>query len=111
MKKGIKVLKELAIALGLIFAVAAVAVVVFIDKIPIAVEIPEPEVYASIDKNDFIVSTDGIENAVADTVVYQSTPLELANYGSELRYISGRAEPLTSGDYIAADIPKDIIGK
>lgn len=110
MKKGLKILKEVAIALGLIVAVIAVAAVVFIDKIPIAIEIPEAEVYASIDKSEFIVSTDGIENAQSATVIYQSTSIELENYGSDLRYISGRTEPLTSSEPSKSDIPTDIIG-
>ena len=109
MKKGMKVLKELAIALGLLVAVIAVAAVVFIDKIPIAIEIPEPEVYVAIDKNDFIVATDGIENAQSATVIYQSTDIELENYGSELRYLSGRTEPLTNSSLITSDIPTDLI--
>lgn len=111
MKKGLKVLKEIGIALLLIIGVLVVAVIVFMDKIPIAVEVPEPEVYVTVDRDEFLVANDGIENAQSATVIYQSTDVELENYGSELRYISGRTEPLTNSEPSTSDIPTDIIGQ
>ena len=111
MKKGLKVLKEIGIALLLIVGVVIVAAIVFIDKIPIAIEIPEPEVYVTVDRDEFLVANDGIENAQSATVIYESTSTDLENYGSDLRYISGRTEPLTNSDSSTADIPTDIIGQ
>lgn len=111
MKKGLKILKEVGIALLLIVGVIIVAAIVFIDKIPIAIEIPEAESYVTVDRDEFLVANDGIENAQSATVIYESTSTDLENYGTDLRYISGRIEPLTNGEPGASDIPTDIINK
>lgn len=109
MNKGLKVLKEVGIALIILLAIAATMAFLFIDKIPIAVEIPEADAYISVNRADFIVATNGIEDAQNETVVYQSTTQDLEIYSDEYRYTSGKVEPLTNPTPGKSDIPTDII--
>ena len=109
MEKAKKVFKEIGIALILLAGIAIVALFLFVDKIPIAVEIPEPEVYVQVDRGDFTVATNGIEDAQNETVVYQSTSADLDLYTDELRYTTGKTEPLTNPDPGISDIPTDVI--
>lgn len=111
MKKALKVLKEIGIAIALLLLFGGVAAFAFWTKFPIAVEIPEPEVYVTINKADFSVATGGIENAQNETVIYQSTTIDLEKYDEELRYTTGRTEPLGVAGSAIADIPTDIIQK
>ena len=111
MKKSLKILKEIGIGIALILVVGVAAVIVFKERIPIAVDIPEPEVYVAVDKNEYLVATDGIENAQSATVIYQSTNIDLENYGSELRYISGATEPFEIPEPNDSDIPAGMYDK
>lgn len=109
MKKSLKVLKEVGIGIGL-FVIVALALVIFLrSKVPIDVKIPEASVCNTIDKNEFLVANDGIENAQSATVIYQSTTGDLETYGSELRYISGTTEPFSASQSSTSDIPTDVI--
>ena len=109
MKKAIKVLRELGIAL-LVLAAAGVAMIfLFVNKMPIAIEIPEAEVYVKVDRNDFAVATNGIEDAQNETVVYESTTIDLETYTDELRYITGKTEPLTITYTETSDLPTEVI--
>lgn len=111
MGKAKKILKDVGLFL-LIAAICAVAgVFLFVEKIPVAVEIPDAKTYAKIDKSDYIVETNGIEDAQNETVVYQSTSADLELYTEELRYTTGKTEPLTNPDPGVSDIPTDVIGK
>ena len=109
MKKTLKILREIGIALVLLVGIIAAMAFLFVDKIPIAVEIPEAGVYVKVDRNDFAVATNGIEDAQNETVVYQSTTTDLEIYSDELRYTSGKTEPLTNPEPGVSDIPTDII--
>ena len=109
MEKAKKVFKEIGIALILLVGLAIAALFLFVDKIPIAVEIPQPEVYVQVDRSDYTVATNGIEDAQNATVVYESTTKDLEQYTDELRYTTGKTEPLTNPDPGISDIPTDII--
>ncbi len=111
MNKAVKVLKEIGIALLLLLGVILIVGIVFIDKIPIAVKVPEPEVYVLVDRDEYLVAYDGIENAQSATVIYESTSSDLTSYGDDIRYISGRTEPLSSSTPGTSDIPTDVISK
>lgn len=111
MDKAKIVFKEIGIALVLLVGIILAGFVLFIEKIPIAVEIPEPESYVAVDKNNYTVDINGIENAQSETVVYQSTTADLELYSDELRYITGKTEPLTGGNSGISDIPTDTISK
>lgn len=109
MKKALKVLKEIGIGVGL-FAGVSLGLVIFLRaKVPIDVAIPQANSCNKIDKDDFLVANDGIENAQSETVIYQSTTGDLEIYGSELRYISGTTEPFTTNQPGTSDIPTDVI--
>lgn len=111
MKKALKILKEVGIGIVL-FATVSIALVIFLrSKVPIDVKIPEPAVCNTIDKEEFLVANDGIENAQSATVIYQSTTGDLEIYGSELRYISGTTEPFSTSQSTTSDIPTDVIAK
>ena len=109
MEKTKKIFKEIGIALVLIVAIVILALILFVEKIPIAVNIPEPEVYAEVDRSDYAVATNGIEDAQNETVVYQSTTADLELYTDELRYTTGKTEPLTNLNSGVSDIPTDVI--
>ena len=109
MEKAKKIFKEIGIAVIILAGIAVAAMVLFVDKIPIAVEIPKPATYVLVDRSDFIVATNGIEDAQNETVVYQSTTADLELYTDELRYTTGKTEPLTNPDPGISDIPTDII--
>ena len=109
MKKALKILKEVGIGVGL-FAGVSLGLVVFLRaKVPIDVAIPEANNCNTIDKNDYLVANDGIENAQGATVIYESTTGDLDIYGSELRYISGTTEPFSTSQPGTSDIPTDVI--
>lgn len=109
MEKAIKVFREIGIAILILACIAVAALVLFVDKIPIAVEIPKPELYILVDRSDFIVETNGIEDAQNETVIYESTTEDLDLYTDELRYSTGKTEPLANGNSGVSDIPTDII--
>lgn len=109
MEKAKKVFKEIGIALVILAGIAVAGLFLFVDRIPIAVEIPEPEEYILVDRSDFIVATNGIEDAQNETVVYQSTSADLELYTEELRYTTGKTEPLTNPTPGISDIPTDVI--
>ena len=109
MEKAKKVFKEIGFALAFLALLAIAGLFLFVDKIPIAVDIPEPAVYAMVDRSDFIVATNGIEDAQNETVVFQSTSADLDLYTDELRYITGKTEPLTNPNPGVPDIPTDVI--
>lgn len=109
MSKALKVLKEIGLVLILIAGIAIGALFLFVDKIPIAVDIPEPEVYVLVNRGEFSVATNGIEDAQNETVIYQSTSADLDLYTDELRYTTGKTEPLTNPDPGIPDIPTDVI--
>lgn len=111
MKKALKVIKEIGIVVGFLIGIIALGGFAFWNKFPVAVEIPEPEVYVKINKGDYSVATGGIENAQNATVIYQSTSVDLERYDDELRYSTGRTEPLGKPEPAIADIPTDIIQK
>ena len=111
MKSAIKIIKEIGIIVGFLVGIIALGAFAFWSKFPIAVEIPQPEVYVMIDKGDYAVATGGIEDAQNETVIYQSTPIDLEKYDEELRYTTGRTEPLGSAGTAIVDIPTDIIQK
>ena len=111
MKKFLKVLKEVGIALAAFLCVIGARAYLFIKKIPIADEIPQAAHMNLPPETDFAVATGGIENAQNETVVYQSTTTDLENYGSELRYISGKTEPLSNSSTGTSDIPTDVINR
>ena len=113
MKKTLKILKTVGICIVIIIGIIALAGFAFWNKFPIAVEIPEPAVYVTVNKGDFAVATGGIENAQNETVIYQSTTIDLEKYDDELRYTTGRTEPLGKAEpnTATADIPTDIIQK
>ena len=109
MDKTKMIFKEIGIALVVIVAIVVLALILFVEKIPIAVNIPEPEVYKEVDRSDYAVATNGIEDAQNETVIYQSTTADLELYTDELRYTTGKTEPLTSLDSEVSDIPTDVI--
>lgn len=111
MKKWQRVLKEIGLDLLLLVIVVLVTAGIFANKNlkTFTLNIPEPEVYASIDKDDYLVANDGIENAQAETVVYQSTTNDLEMYGSDYRYSTGTTEPFTNSNATTPDIPTDVI--
>jgi hypothetical protein len=111
MKKFLKILKEVGIALAAFLCVIGALAYLFIIKIPIADEIPQVAHMNLPPETDFAVATGGIENAQNETVVYQSTTTDLENYGSELRYISGKTEPLSNSSTSTSDIPTDVINR
>lgn len=111
MKKALKILKEVGIGVGLFVGVSLGLVVFLRAKVPIDVAIPEANDCNKIDKNDYLVANDGIENAQSATVIYESTTGDLDIYGSELRYISGTTEPFSTGQPGTSDIPTDVIEK
>ena len=103
----------LGILVGVILVCAASVVVAFVfkDRVPILAEIPAPEKYEKITPNQFNVVTSNIENSKNATITYQSTKSELEHYGQEIRYISGRIEPLTNQESMRGDIPTDTFPK
>ena len=109
MERVKKIFKEIGLGLVVLAGIAIAVMFLFIDKIPIAVEIPEPKVYVTVDRSDFIVATNGIEDAQNETVIYQSTNADLELYTDELRYSTGKTEPLTNPNPGISDIPTDII--
>jgi len=111
MSKSVKVLKEIGIALLILTGIIICMVYLFVTKIPIAVEVPEADIYVSVDRNDYAVATNGIEDAQNETVIYQSTNAELEQYTEDLRYTTGKTEPLTNPTPGVSDIPTDIIQK
>ncbi len=110
MKNVLKILLGIVAVVALLAAASIALVFVFKDKIPIGVEVPKPEVYEAINRSQYIVATNGIEDARNATVVFESTGGELEQYGHELRYISGKIEPLVSvqDPTLTRDIPTDL---
>ena len=110
MKKFVKIFLGFLVIVAILAVASVILVIVFKDKIPIGVEVPKPEVYEAINRSQYIVATNGIEDARNATVVYESNGSELEQYGSELRYISGKIEPLVSvqDSTLTRDIPSDI---
>ena len=113
MKKLIGIFGSILITILIIGGAGVALTVVFKDRVPILEEVPEPKVYEALNRKEYVVATNGIEDARNATVVYESTDWELEKYGQELRYISGKIEPLTStGDpAITSDIPTDVFPK
>ena len=113
MKNFLGILGSILITVLIIAGVGITLTVVFRDRVPILEEVPEPKVYAGINRREYVVATRGIENAENPTVIYESTGWELERYGQELRYISGKIEPLTSlyDPAISPDIPTDVFPK
>ncbi len=110
MKQALKIIVTILIGIVLVIGASVVIAYVFKDKVPIGVEIPEAEKYTDINRPDYVVSSGGIFNAENERVIYESTNSELEYYGQELRYISGRTEPLTNPkDPLPRDIPSDYI--
>ena len=110
MGRVLKIILGILAVIAILAAACVVLVIVFKDKIPIGVEVPEAEVYEAINRSQYIVATNGIEDARNATVVYESTGGELEQYGNELRYISGKIEPLVSvqDPTLTRDIPTDL---
>ena len=110
MKKLLGMLGSIFISILIIVGAGITLTVIFKDRVPILEEVPEPKEYKALNRREYVVATNGIENAQSATVVYESTNWELEQYGQDLRYISGKIEPLTTlnDPALSADIPTDI---
>ncbi|MBQ9266708.1 MAG: hypothetical protein IJ217_00215 [Clostridia bacterium] len=102
-----KVLKEIGIALLLLLLVAAVAAILFVDKIPFSKQIPESIHYTNIDKNDYNVRGD-VEDIANDTVTFMSKASELKYYELIKLVLPGRHRPFGSINS-GTDIPSEYV--
>ena len=110
MKQALRIIISILIGIVVVIAAAVIIAFVFKEKVPIGVDVPKAEKYEDVNRADFVVATNGIEDeGKNDIVIYESTNSELEHYGQELRYISGRIEPLTGQEEMKPDIPTDYI--
>ena len=104
-----KVLIEIGIAILLILAVAAVAAILFYNKIPFSKQIPESINYTNIDKNEYNVRGD-VEDIANDTETFASKASELRYYELIKLVLPGRHRPFGSING-ATDLPSEYVGQ
>ncbi len=105
MEVFLKILKEIGIAILLGLLVAAVAAIVFIDKIPFSKKIPESINYTNINKNDYDVRGD-VEDKENPTETYVSNASQLKQYEFIKYILPGRYRPF-GGTKSVTDIPSE----